>query len=607
MSLTGSGPDDPQRVGVPIGDLLAGMYGAYGVLAALLERERTGRGQVVRTSLLAAIVGVHAFQGTAWTVAGEVGRAQGNHHPSIAPVRPVPLPGRQRAAVLRQRGAVAPAVRGVRLRPRRAGHGHQRRAGRQPRARSSPCSRRPSPTSTPRTCWPGWPGPASRRARCAPSTRSTAGTRRCRRACSSTSSTRRSAGCRCPARRCGSSRPARTARSETTRREHAAPPVLGRRRRRDPRLAGRPTASPAGRGRRRGRARDMSADRLDARALRDLVLDPGSWMSWDSPVPRARRVRSATRASWPRQREKSRQDESIITGEGRLRGRRVAVVAGEFGFLAGSIGVAAAERLIAAVERATEEGLPLLAAPGLRRHPDAGGHRRLPADDRHHRRHRPAQGGRAALPGLPAQPHVRRRAGVLGLARPRDDRRARRLDRLPRAAGLPGALRRAVPRGRADRRAPGRARPARRRRPARGDRRRRRPGAAGAGGPADLAPRRRRTPSGPGRRTAPTPTTPRTTAAPGTSSPPPGATTGPGCAGCCGPRRPTSSGSPAPAPARRTPGCCWRWPASGARRASSSARTGAGSRCRRRSGRPRCARPAAACTWPRSCGCRWSR
>ncbi len=85
MSLTGSGPDDPQRVGVPIADLLAGMYGAYGVLAALHERDRTGRGTVVRTSLLAACVGVHAFQGTRWTVAGEVGRAQGNHHPSIAP------------------------------------------------------------------------------------------------------------------------------------------------------------------------------------------------------------------------------------------------------------------------------------------------------------------------------------------------------------------------------------------------------------------------------------------------------------------------------------------------------------------------------------------
>src|SRR3712207_6308187 len=61
------------------------MYGAYGVLAALHERGRTGRGSVVRTSLLAAVVGVHAFQGTRWTVAGEVPRAQGNHHPSIAP------------------------------------------------------------------------------------------------------------------------------------------------------------------------------------------------------------------------------------------------------------------------------------------------------------------------------------------------------------------------------------------------------------------------------------------------------------------------------------------------------------------------------------------
>ncbi|EWT02828.1 CoA-transferase [Intrasporangium oryzae NRRL B-24470] len=85
MSLTGPSPDEPQRVGVPIGDLLAGMYGAYGVVAALHDRTRTGRGRVVRTSLLAAIVGVHAFQGTRYTVAGEVPRAQGNHHPSIAP------------------------------------------------------------------------------------------------------------------------------------------------------------------------------------------------------------------------------------------------------------------------------------------------------------------------------------------------------------------------------------------------------------------------------------------------------------------------------------------------------------------------------------------
>ncbi|HET7783835.1 MAG TPA: CoA transferase [Arthrobacter sp.] len=85
MSLTGSGPDDPQRVGVPIADLLSGMNGAFGVVAALVERDRTGRGQVVRTSLLASLIGVHAFQGTRTTVAGEVPQAQGNHHPSIAP------------------------------------------------------------------------------------------------------------------------------------------------------------------------------------------------------------------------------------------------------------------------------------------------------------------------------------------------------------------------------------------------------------------------------------------------------------------------------------------------------------------------------------------
>lgn len=85
MSLTGPDGDHPIRVGVPIGDLLAGMYGAWGVACALLEREQTGRGQVVRTSLLAAIVGVHAFQGTRWTVAHEVPRANGNHHSSICP------------------------------------------------------------------------------------------------------------------------------------------------------------------------------------------------------------------------------------------------------------------------------------------------------------------------------------------------------------------------------------------------------------------------------------------------------------------------------------------------------------------------------------------
>ncbi len=96
MSLTGSGPDDPQKVGVPISDMLAGMYGAYGTLAALLERERTGEGTVVRTSLLAATVGVHAFQGTRWTVAGERRPCPGQPPRLDRAVRPVPLRRRHR-------------------------------------------------------------------------------------------------------------------------------------------------------------------------------------------------------------------------------------------------------------------------------------------------------------------------------------------------------------------------------------------------------------------------------------------------------------------------------------------------------------------------------
>jgi crotonobetainyl-CoA:carnitine CoA-transferase CaiB-like acyl-CoA transferase len=83
MSLTGV--TTPTKVGIPIADLTAGMNGTIGVLAALHERATTGRGRVVRTSLLAGMVGLHAFQGTRWTVAGEVPGLAGDHHPSIAP------------------------------------------------------------------------------------------------------------------------------------------------------------------------------------------------------------------------------------------------------------------------------------------------------------------------------------------------------------------------------------------------------------------------------------------------------------------------------------------------------------------------------------------
>ncbi len=85
MSVTGPDPGHPVKAGLSIADVLAGMNAALGVVAALHERSATGLGRVVRTSLLASIIGAHAFQGTRWTVAGEVPVATGNHHPSIAP------------------------------------------------------------------------------------------------------------------------------------------------------------------------------------------------------------------------------------------------------------------------------------------------------------------------------------------------------------------------------------------------------------------------------------------------------------------------------------------------------------------------------------------
>jgi acetyl-CoA carboxylase carboxyl transferase subunit beta len=106
----------------------------------------------------------------------------------------------------------------------------------------------------------------------------------------------------------------------------------------------------------------VSTDRLPARGLIDLVLDPGSWGSWDTP-PDHGPVSDDYAAALAAAREKTGLDESVVTGAGTLHGQRVAAVVGEFGFLAGSIGVASGRRVVAAVRRATTEGLPLVAAP----------------------------------------------------------------------------------------------------------------------------------------------------------------------------------------------------------------------------------------------------
>ena len=85
MSVTGMDADHPVKAGLSIADVLAGVNAALGIVSALHERTATGLGRVVRTSLLASIVGAHAFQGTRWTVARELPVATGNHHPSIVP------------------------------------------------------------------------------------------------------------------------------------------------------------------------------------------------------------------------------------------------------------------------------------------------------------------------------------------------------------------------------------------------------------------------------------------------------------------------------------------------------------------------------------------
>ena len=102
--------------------------------------------------------------------------------------------------------------------------------------------------------------------------------------------------------------------------------------------------------------------RLSARELIELVLDDGSWSSWDTPPERGP-ISAAYAAELAAATERSGVDESVVTGEGLMHGRRVAVVACEFGFLAGSIGRDAADRLVEGIRRATAERIPLLAAP----------------------------------------------------------------------------------------------------------------------------------------------------------------------------------------------------------------------------------------------------
>lgn len=85
MSITGLPGQGPVRVGIPVADLTAGIFAAMGILIALLEREESGRGQWVQSSLLAAQISMLDFQAARWTIGREVPGQAGNDHPTSIP------------------------------------------------------------------------------------------------------------------------------------------------------------------------------------------------------------------------------------------------------------------------------------------------------------------------------------------------------------------------------------------------------------------------------------------------------------------------------------------------------------------------------------------
>jgi len=85
MSVTGLPGHGPLRVGIPIADLCGGIFAAYGVAVALLEREHSGKGQWLHTSLLEAMIYMMDFQTARWTIDGEIPGQAGNFHPTSIP------------------------------------------------------------------------------------------------------------------------------------------------------------------------------------------------------------------------------------------------------------------------------------------------------------------------------------------------------------------------------------------------------------------------------------------------------------------------------------------------------------------------------------------
>jgi crotonobetainyl-CoA:carnitine CoA-transferase CaiB-like acyl-CoA transferase len=91
MDLTGMPDGEPTRAGVPIADIMTGVYAVVGILAALIERQRTGHGTLVDTALVDTQVGVLANQALNYLVSGTVPQRIGNAHPNIVPYQVFPV------------------------------------------------------------------------------------------------------------------------------------------------------------------------------------------------------------------------------------------------------------------------------------------------------------------------------------------------------------------------------------------------------------------------------------------------------------------------------------------------------------------------------------
>ena len=180
MSLTGEPDGAPQKIGVAFADIMTGLYATIGIQAALLMRERTGRGQLVDCALLDTMTGVLANQAANYFASGVNPPRMGNAHANVSPYAVFPTADGWFILAVGNDAQYRRFAQIVGIAPDRA-LGNQRRPHRPPRAVVRARSRSAAAPSRGTTCSPGWRRRASPRARSTPSNRRSP-TRRSRRA-----------------------------------------------------------------------------------------------------------------------------------------------------------------------------------------------------------------------------------------------------------------------------------------------------------------------------------------------------------------------------------------------------------------------------------------